>query len=112
MSQSQSQDSQSRPQKRRRVDDDEQVVEIKHHERLWFEDGNVVVIAKDGVSFRLHRGVLSLHSEVFRDMFTLPPNAENESMDGCPVVRVSDSGEHIARFFKLLYEGGKEYVLP
>lgn len=84
---------------------------IRQHESLWFEDGNLVVLSQD-VSFRLHKTILSLHSEVFRDMFLLPVSADTEVIDGCPVVRLTDRAEHLALFFHALYGAGKKYGYP
>ncbi|KZT66660.1 hypothetical protein DAEQUDRAFT_767874 [Daedalea quercina L-15889] len=98
--------------KRARFETDDEVVEapitpkldLKHDAEVWFEDGNVVIVAGD-VAFKVHRGVLSLHSEVFRDMFTIPPPPDDETLDGCHVVRVSDLASHIRRLLLVLYKG-------
>ncbi len=71
----------------------------KHHDALWFPDGNVV-LATNKYLFRVHKSLLSLHSSVFRDMFKLPivdgPSAaENaagmapEMYEGLPLVRLA-----------------------
>lgn len=87
---------------------------LQRHDALWFEDGNVIITADDGcplVAFRLHRGVLSLHSEFFRDMFSLPHYPGNdEVVDGCPIVHSSDCVQHLVWLFTILYEGVREYV--
>lgn len=44
----------------------------------WFQDGNIVLMPESGsksesqVAFKVHRGVLSRHSEVFQTMFEVP----------------------------------------
>ena len=80
------------------------------HDRLWFEDGSVILTSDvDFLSFRLHRSVLSLHSNIFRMILALPSKAEsNEIVEACPVVHLQDSGDGLERFFGLLYDGGKE----
>ncbi len=40
-------------------------------EGLWFPDGNII-LATDMYLFKVHRGILSLQSSVFRDMLELP----------------------------------------
>lgn len=82
---------------------------IRRHETLWFEDGNLTVLAGD-VHFRLHRGVLATHSEVFRDMFMLPPVISGgiETKEGCPVVHLVDRASDLALFFEALYGAGKK----
>lgn len=84
---------------------------IRKHDRFWFDDGNVALVAHDGLAFRLHRGVLSLHSDVFQSLFAFPSRIEdNEMLENCPVVHLQDTGEDLAIFFALLYDGGKRYV--
>ncbi|KAI0756283.1 hypothetical protein C8Q80DRAFT_1264361 [Daedaleopsis nitida] len=46
---------------------------VARYADLWFEDGNVVVVAQQPeTAFRVHRGVLSRHSATFSDLFALP----------------------------------------
>ncbi|OJT06025.1 hypothetical protein TRAPUB_3123 [Trametes pubescens] len=40
-------------------------------EELWFEDGTLILIARD-VKFRIYKGPLIAHSPVFKDMLSLP----------------------------------------
>ena len=67
------------------------------HPTLWFDDGNVVLIAEN-TGFRVYRGVLAKHSEIFRDMFLLPhPDSElaiEDTYDGCPIVRMAEDEAH------------------
>ena len=42
------------------------------HPEFNYEDGSVVLVVQDSVSFKVHKGVLSQHSYAFRDMFSLP----------------------------------------
>ncbi|KAI0816024.1 hypothetical protein BC628DRAFT_1152924 [Trametes gibbosa] len=77
---------------------------------FWASDGNVVVVADHTAAFRVHRGVLARHSSVFRDMFGLPQRsppagADDERLDGCPVVHVSESPADFALLLKVLYDG-------
>lgn len=87
----------------------------KQHDYLWFPDGNLVLSTNTYV-FRVHKGVLSLQSTVFRDMFMLPtpegPNfeakelngTEAEQHDGIPVVVLADDGRDIEHLLKAVYE--------
>ncbi|KAL4244374.1 hypothetical protein ABKN59_010543 [Abortiporus biennis] len=70
-------------------------------EELWFEDGSVVIQAENTL-FRVHSGVLAAQSEVFRDMFSLPPPADAETYDGCAFVRVSDSAEDMKHLLMVM----------
>lgn len=94
--------------KRKRTEDEPIVPgKPRKHDRFWLDDGNVVLTADNALSFRLHRSVLSLHSEVFRSMFAFPSRPEdNEMMEGCPVIHLQDSGDDLVDFFALLYDGG------
>lgn len=83
-------------------------VQLKRDTEVWFDDGNVVVVA-DRTAFKVHRGVLSLHSEVFRDMFSIPPPEVDEALEGCPIVRVSDPASNIRQLLSILYKG-RTYV--
>lgn len=94
----------SRPSKRQRIENEAPAdLEVKKHSRLWFEDGNTILVANDGLGFRLHRGIVSLHSEVFWDILSFPSNAEDN--EGCPVLRLQDCGEDLDLFFTLLHDG-------
>ena len=75
---------------------------------LWFEDGNIVIQAKDRL-FRVYKGILSRTSIVFRDMFGLPlPNKDvtsvGESLEGCPVVKVYDEVREIEFFLRAIFD--------
>ncbi|KAI0789928.1 hypothetical protein C8Q75DRAFT_717484 [Abortiporus biennis] len=83
--------------------------EIRAHPTLWFDDGNVVLVAVDGMGgFKLHRSILSRHSIVFRDLFTIPQPSEGETMEKCPVVRLQDSARDLDCLFTALYAGRKD----
>ncbi len=79
---------------------------------VWLSDGSIVVVAADNVAFRVHKSTLARRSEIFRDLFSLPnaDAATAETMDGCPVVYVSDSSDDIRHLFLVLCCGNK-YVL-
>ncbi|PIL26279.1 hypothetical protein GSI_12035 [Ganoderma sinense ZZ0214-1] len=64
---------------------------------FWFEDGTVILVARN-VEYRVYRGVLAELSSVFNSLFAKPRAFRNVPLDGvptfpCPVVRVSDSPE-------------------
>lgn len=88
----------------------------EHHASLYIKDGNIVLSATsegsttDGarrlVLFRVHKGVLSRQSQVFADMFGLPPEVENASdiYDGAPLVEMPDSVEDVESMLQVLYD--------
>ncbi|KZP23447.1 hypothetical protein FIBSPDRAFT_1042898 [Athelia psychrophila] len=74
---------------------------------VWFEDGNVVLQA-ERKQFKIHRGMLARTSSVFRDMFTLPqpPISQEDTVEGCIVVQLSDSAEDLEIVLQALIERG------
>ncbi|KAI1793386.1 hypothetical protein LXA43DRAFT_1002298 [Ganoderma leucocontextum] len=78
----------------------------------WFEDGNIILLTEDidsdtTVAFKVHRGVLSRHSEVFQSMFDIPSPAATavEVADGCQVVRMHDRPTELSALIRALYDG-------
>ncbi|EIW56896.1 uncharacterized protein TRAVEDRAFT_73252 [Trametes versicolor FP-101664 SS1] len=83
---------------------------IKQDDEFWFEDGNIVLIARD-VEFRVYKGILAKHSPVFADMFSLPPvpaqvhpvSARDitPTADTCPVVHLCESPEDLRHVLRM-----------
>lgn len=97
---------------------------FEHHGFLYFADGNICLSARptaahlDGDSnpetekakilvFRVHQGVLSLHSPVFKDMlaFPEPQPGTNEVYDGVPLVQMPDTAEALESLLNAFYNG-------
>ncbi|KZP11128.1 hypothetical protein FIBSPDRAFT_192023 [Athelia psychrophila] len=74
---------------------------------IWLEDGNVVIQAET-TQFKVLRSILAAHSSVFKDMFSIPqPPAEaGGTVEGCPVVHVSDSAVDVAIVLRALFFRG------
>ena len=77
----------------------------------WFEDGNIILLAgpedsedSAAVAFKVHRGVLARHSEVFQSMFEGAQPTE-ESLEHCPVVRLHDVPVELSNLISALYDG-------
>ncbi|RPD55357.1 hypothetical protein L227DRAFT_309405 [Lentinus tigrinus ALCF2SS1-6] len=70
-------------------------------DKVRLSDGNIVVIAEN-VAFRVHKSILAQHSEVFRDILALPSSHTSDLVDGCEVVRVSDTSEDMRHFLLVL----------
>ncbi|RDX51174.1 hypothetical protein OH76DRAFT_1417533 [Lentinus brumalis] len=86
--------------------------ELQRDGSFWFEDGNIVVVAQQ-TAFRVHKGVLSRHSDTFSGLFTVPQPSEGaEQIDGCPVVRISDSAHDFDHLLRVLYDGLKFFSEP
>ncbi|CAL1717101.1 unnamed protein product [Somion occarium] len=83
--------------------------------KFWFPDGNIDLIAQK-TSFRVHSSILSIHSNVFRDMLSIPQPNDTEQLDGCKMVHLSDTSEELTVLLSALYEGasifGDHNVLP
>ncbi|KAI0788375.1 hypothetical protein C8Q74DRAFT_1367104 [Fomes fomentarius] len=82
---------------------------IHRDSQVWFEGGNIVVVANN-TAFRFHKSVLSRYSDVFRDLFCVPQPAvagQEELMDGCTVVHVSDTSHDFRVLVLAMYGGVK-----
>lgn len=73
----------------------------------WFDDGNIILVTEDQqTAFKIHRGVVSRYSEIFKGMFELPqPNALTDSVEGCQVVPMYDNSVELSRLVKAIYDG-------
>ncbi|KAI0316200.1 hypothetical protein OF83DRAFT_1128265, partial [Amylostereum chailletii] len=72
-------------------------------DEFWLEDGSIILVCAT-VGFRVHRSVLAMHSEVFRDMFTVGrKDDQGEMFDGCLVLRLQDAAEDIKYLLRALY---------
>ncbi|TFY78719.1 hypothetical protein EWM64_g5288, partial [Hericium alpestre] len=71
---------------------------------FWFSDGNVILVSGSSV-FKVHRGQLERHSEVFRDMFSIPQPEEQDALYGVPCIPLYDSPPDIFYLLKALYDG-------
>ncbi|KAJ6519076.1 hypothetical protein C8R45DRAFT_950166 [Mycena sanguinolenta] len=89
----------SPPAKRQRTDEN---APVTRSERWFFDDGNVVLQAGN-IQFRVHWSILALHSSVFRDMQGLPQPPDQPTVDGCPMVELSDDPDDVEYFLKALY---------
>ncbi|KAI0310313.1 hypothetical protein OF83DRAFT_1178679 [Amylostereum chailletii] len=87
----------------------------KPHSDLWFSDGSVVLQAEN-VLFKVHMTQLARKSIIFGDMFSIPQpphspsasgsaQAESETFEGCPLVRLHDDPTDLANLLTALYDG-------
>ncbi|TFK49208.1 hypothetical protein OE88DRAFT_1727034 [Heliocybe sulcata] len=77
----------------------------KKCDQLWFDDGNVIILA-GGTLFRIHRGILAAHSAVFQDILSAPRLEEPAIMDDCPFVQLPDDARDVEEFLKVYYVPG------
>ncbi|KAI0750312.1 hypothetical protein C8Q80DRAFT_1102077 [Daedaleopsis nitida] len=87
------------------------VDEIQRDAEVWFDDGNVVVVAEHS-AFRCHKSILSSHSVVFKDLFAVPQPPSLPSESTCPVVRVSDSSQDCRELLRAIYGGVNSFLHP
>ena len=85
-----------------------QQTDIVKDSHMWFEDGNVVLVAQNS-GFRVYKGALSRQSVVFKDLFALPqPKSSSdpeETFDGCPMVHLSDTSTEIREMLRAVFDG-------
>lgn len=77
-------------------------------QEAWFWDGNIDIVAGN-IRFRVHRSVLSAHSELFHDMLSIPQpeNGGAQEQDRCPIVEVTDSADDMRHLLLTLYNRNK-----
>jgi hypothetical protein len=77
-------------------------------EDLYFEDGSIVLSAKDTdgdlVYFRVHKSVLTKQSVIFKDMFSVPSPPEMEMYDDLPLVHLHDTSKELKQFLQAMYD--------
>ena len=97
------------PAKRRRPEtssgDLSSLVKPVRSEDVWYDDGNIILQAQN-TQFKVLKSILQRNSSVFRDMFSLPQptSSDTELVEGCPVVRLSDSADSVRYVLKALFE--------
>ncbi|KAJ7287171.1 hypothetical protein C8J57DRAFT_578652 [Mycena rebaudengoi] len=89
------------PAKRQRTDD--AVPKAITRSEIWHDDGSVILQAAN-VQFRVHWSILSLHSSVFRGMRGVPQPPDQDTVEGCPVVELSDAVVDVECLLKALYD--------
>ena len=66
-------------------------------------DASIIVRSSDQVNFRVHKSLLAMSSPFFEDMFSLPQPPDDETVDGLPVVQLSEDSGVLNCLFSLLY---------
>ena len=66
---------------------------------FWFSDGNVILSA-GSFAFKVHRGQLERHAEIFQTMLSIPQpeNADN-------IINLCDSPTDVYHLMRALYDG-------
>ncbi|TCD63217.1 hypothetical protein EIP91_005829 [Steccherinum ochraceum] len=71
---------------------------------VWFPDGNVILVA-GGAAFKVHKGQLERHSEIFQGLFCVPQPKDQPLFDGCPWVELHDAPSDVLYMLRALYDG-------
>ncbi|KAF7298010.1 BTB domain-containing protein [Mycena chlorophos] len=88
------------PAKRARTDDSSST---PVRSTIWHHDGSVVLEAS-GTQFRVHWSILTTHSSIFKDMYSVPqPDAPGPMVEGCPVVELHDDPKDLEYVLGALY---------
>ena len=66
-------------------------------------DANLVIRSSDLVDFRVHKSVLALVSPFFEDLFSLPQPSDSETVDGLPMIRITEDSELLSCLVSILY---------
>lgn len=74
---------------------------FSRHQRLWWEDGNVILVA-GSVGFRVHRSILGRQSSTLCNVLVSGYDTA-ERTEGCPIVRLSDNTEDATALLSALY---------
>jgi hypothetical protein len=75
---------------------------IHRHPNFYFDDGNILLLVEP-VLYRLHRSILSRHSNVFLDMLGQGEGSEEGKNDENPVRLSSVTNEEFERLLWLAY---------
>lgn len=75
----------------------------QRHKDIWFNDGNIVIVT-DAMLFCAHRSILSRHSTVFSDMFSIPQPPTQDLVHGRPYVQLYDDSKDVAVMLSALYD--------
>ncbi|KAH8115788.1 hypothetical protein DFH11DRAFT_1507542 [Phellopilus nigrolimitatus] len=71
---------------------------------FWFGDGNIILLA-DNVAFKVHRGNLERHSDVFQDLMSIPQPADVAMFEDCHIIELHDSPADLWYLLKAIYDG-------
>ena len=66
-------------------------------------DANIVIRSSDFVNFKVHKHVLAVASPFFKDLLSLHQPPDSESVDGLPVVQLTEDSELLSTLVSMLY---------
>ena len=68
-------------------------------------DANFIIQSSDNVNFRVHKSILAMASPFFKVLLSLPQPSHIESVDGLPMVQLSEDSELLNSLVSMLYPG-------
>ena len=91
--------------------------DVVNHWQHFYDDGNIVLRAQGKIArnpgdeeelrtvlYRVHKSLLTIHSPIFRDMFSASsPSAGDDTYDGVPVVDMPDKAYDIQLLLDSIY---------
>ena len=66
-------------------------------------DANLVIQSSDLVNFRVHKSILAMVSPFFKDILSFPRLPDSESVDGLPLVRLSEDAKLLNTLLSMIY---------
>lgn len=78
--------------------------DVQRDSEVWCSDGNLLIVAEH-TCFRVHRSMISRHSNTFLDLVQPQSVVQEDVPEGCSVVRASDSAHDLKHLFRILYDG-------
>ncbi|EIN04252.1 hypothetical protein PUNSTDRAFT_138647 [Punctularia strigosozonata HHB-11173 SS5] len=80
------------------------LTELTRCEGLWYEDGSIV-LASEGVGFRVYRMLLAQNSSVFANMLAMSsPESNIDPSYDCPIVHMPDSAAQLRYLLLALHD--------
>ena len=76
---------------------------VRPPESLDVPDANFIIQSSDNLNFRVHKSVLAMASPFFKDLLSLPQPSDSETVDGLPVVQLSETSELLNSLVSILY---------
>jgi hypothetical protein len=70
---------------------------------LDIPDANIILQSSDHVNFPVHKSLLAMMSPVFKNLLSVSQSSESESIDGLPVVRLSENADVLNSLISILY---------
>lgn len=75
---------------------------LTRHQEFWFYDGSIVLSVQETL-FRVHQTILSTHSDIFADLFTVPQPDGEYMIEGCHVVILHDDAKDFEDLLRAVY---------